>query len=464
MSEAEAAGAKLATDSKPNAGAKRTADAKPEAGAKPRRGRGWLVAGIGVLVAAGLAGYGIWSRSSTTAALKQNTDTSAIPQVQVIAAKNGPSQRTLTLPGDIEAWYQAAIYGQVSGYLSHWYMDYGAQVKAGDVLGTIDTPSLDAELAAAKAQLATTQANYNLAVLTAKRWTALAGTQAVSQQDVDVKKADAAAQKAQVAAAQQNVVKYEAMTAFKKLVAPFDGVVTARSVNIGDYVTANGGNTTQRGPSQPLFGVADVHKMRIFVSVPQNFSDALKPGLTATMTLPQAPGRKIGLQFLTTAKAVVAATRTVVTEFVIDNPQGTLWPGTYVNVQFAFPSDPDVLVMPEQAVLFRAQSTQVALVGDGDKIHLQDVTIGLNLGTDVQVVTGLKTTDKLVANPSLGLLEGQQVNVVQPAAGADPSGGSGSGQPAPGQPPAGQPGPPQAGQPASQGAQAASGAGPGSAK
>ena len=400
-------------------------------------------------------------------ALKQNTDTSAIPQVQVIAAKNGPSQRTLTLPGDIEAWYQAAIYGQVSGYLSHWYKDYGAEVKTGDVLGTIEAPSLDAELAAAKAQLATTQARYNLAVLAAKRWTALSGTQAVSQQDVDIKKADAVAQKAEVAAAQENVNKYQATAAFKKLVAPFDGVVTARNVNIGDYVTANGGNTTQRGPSQPLFGVADVHKMRIFVSVPQNFSDALKPGLTATMSLPQEPGQKIGLQFLTTAKAVVAATRTVVTEFVIDNPQGTFWPGTYVSVQFAFPSDPNVLVVPEQAVLFRAQGTQVALVGDGDKIHLQDVTIGLNLGTDVQVVTGLKTTDKLVANPSLGLLEGQQVKVVQPAAGADPSasptagqqppGQQNPGQQIPGQQGSGQQPPGQGGQPAANGA----GAGPG---
>ncbi len=426
--------------------------------AKAGRRWGWPLAGLGLLVAGGLAGYGIWSRHSATADLTQATDDSALPRVQVITAKNGPKQRTLTLPGNIEAWYQAAIYGQVTGYVSHWYKDYGAEVKAGDVLGAIETPSLDADLAAARAQLATVQANYNLAVLTAKRWTALAGTQAVAQQDVDIKKADAAAQKAQVAASQQNVIKYEAQTGFKKLVAPFDGVVTARGVNIGDYVSAAGSSPTATGTPQPLFTVADVHKLRIFVSVPQNFSDALRPGLTATMTLPQDPGKRIPLQFLTTAKAVVAATRTVVTELVIDNPAGELWPGAYVSVQFAFPGDPNVLIVPEQAVLFRAQGTQVALLGDGDKVHLQDVVIGRNLGTDVQITSGLKLDDKLVANPSLGLLEGQQVKVVEPAAGADPSASpaaqpskSQPGQPQPNQ---AQPGQPQASQQPSAGVQA----------
>ncbi|MDB5397205.1 MAG: efflux transporter periplasmic adaptor subunit [Rhodospirillales bacterium] len=422
---------------------------RAEKEARSRR-RGWLFAGLGVLLATALAGYGIWSRSSTTTQLKKSTVDSAIPQVQMVTPKNGPQQRLLVLPGNIEAWYQAAIYGQVVGYVSHWDKDYGAEVKAGDVLGTIEAPSLDADLAAARAQLVTVQARYTLAVLTAKRWTALSGTEAVAQQDVDIKNADAAELKAEVAAAQQNVVKFEAMSAFKTLAAPFDGVVTARNVNIGDYVGATGGNTTLRGSSQPLFTVADIHKLRVFVSVPQNFSDALQPGLTATMTLPQNPGNRIQLQFLTTAKAIVTATRTVVTEFVLDNAAGNLWPGTYVSVQFAFPSDPNVLIVPEQAVLFRAQGTQVALIGDGDKVHLQDVGIGLNLGTDVQVVSGLKLSDKLVANPSLGLLEGQQVKIVQPNAGADPSGSSSAAQ-------ASQP---QAGQAAQLGAQPATSTAP----
>jgi membrane fusion protein, multidrug efflux system len=410
---------------------------------RPRH-RGWLFVGLGVLLAGGLAGYGIWSRSTATSQLAKSTADAAIPQVQMIAPKNGPAQRTLTLPGNIEAWYQAAIYGQVTGYVSNWYKDYGAEVKAGDVLATIEAPSVDAELAAAKAQLATVQARYKLALLTAKRWTALAGTQAVAQQDVDVKQADAAAQKAEVAAAQQNVAKFEAMSAFKKVVAPFDGVVTARNVNIGDYViAASGGSQSARGPTQPLFIVADIHKLRVFVSVPQAFSDALRPGLTATITLPQNPGKSIPVQFLTTARAVTADTRTVVTEFVLDNPSGELWPGAYASVHFTFPGEPDLLIVPEQAVLFRAQGTQVALIGDDSKVHLQDVTLGRNLGTDVQILNGLKITDKLVASPSQGLLEGQQVKVVQPAPGATPSGDS-AGSP-PGQPQSNQP---QSNQPA----------------
>jgi len=407
-------------------------------GAPPRR-RGWLLAGLGLLVAGGLAGYGIWSRSSVTSDLKKSADDTSIPRVQVIAPKDGPSQGNLTLPGNIEAWYQAALYGQVTGYVSHWYKDFGAEVKSGDVLGTIDAPSLDAELASAKAQLTTVQAHYKLAVLTAKRWSALSGTQAVAQQDVDVKKADEVAQRADVEVAKQNIEKFEAMSAFKNLVAPFDGVVTARNVNIGDYVSASGSNPTARGLSQPLFTVADIHKLRIFVSVPQNFSDVLKPNLTAVMTLPQDASKQIPLQFLTTAKAISPTTRTIVTEFVIDNPTGDLWPGNFVSVIFTFPSNAKALIVPAQAVLFRAQGTQVALISDGDKIHLQEVGSGRNLGTDVQIVSGLQASDKLVANPSLGLLEGQQVKVVQPAPGADPSGG---GPP----PPASQPPAPPAGQ------------------
>lgn len=386
------------------------------------RGRGWLLAGAGLLLAGGLAGYGIWSRSQTEAALKKHADDAAIPRVQVVSPKPGPAERTLSLPGNLEAWFQASIYGQVTGYVSQWDKDYGAEVKAGDVLATIDTPALDAELAAARAQLATVQARYNLAVVTARRWSALSGTQAVSKQDVDVKKADEAAQKAEVAAAQGNVSRFEAMAAFKRVVAPFDGVVTARNTNIGDYVGAAGGDATPRSPSQPLFTVADIHKLRVFVSVPQNFSDGLKPGLSATLTLPQEPGRQIPAQFLTTARAVVPSTRTVVTELVLDNPRGEYWPGSYVSVRFTFPGEPNVLTVPEQAVLFRAQGTQVALLDGDGKVSLRDVTVGRNLGTEVQVVSGLAPGDKLVANPSLGLLDGQAVKVVQPAPGADPSG------------------------------------------
>lgn len=383
----------------------------------PSGHRGRALALIGVVVAGGLAAFGIWSRSDTVASLKQEADDAAIPRVQVVSPRPGPPHRTLTLPGNIAAWYEAPIYAQVSGYVAHWFKDYGAPVKAGDVLATIDTPSLDAQFAASKAKLAVAQARYKLAVITARRWAALAGTQAVAQQDVDVKAADAAEQKAEVAAAEQTVAQFQAMVAFKNLVAPFDGVVTARRTNVGDYVNATGGDSTVRTASAALFSVADIHKMRVFVSVPQDYAHALEPGLTATLTLPQNPGNPIPAQFLTTANAVNTPTRTIVTEFTVDNAKGELWPGTYASVHFDFPSDPNILIVPEQALLFRAQGLQVAVLDSQNRVHLQGVVLGRNLNTDVQIVSGLKPTDKIVGNPSLGLLDGQQVKIVQPVEG-----------------------------------------------
>jgi RND family efflux transporter MFP subunit len=370
--------------------------------------------------AVALAGFGIWSRSHSVSTLQTESDDAAIPRVQVGVPKAAPDQRTLVLPGSISAWYEAPIFAQVSGYVSHWYKDYGAAVKAGDVLATIEAPSLDAQFQAAQANLATTQARYQLAVVTAERWAALSGTQAVAQQDVDIKKADAVAQKTEVTAAQQNVARYAAQIAFKKLVAPFDGTVIARNTDIGDYVNAAGGDAGLRSPSTPLFSVADVHKLRIFASVPQEYADVLSPNLTATIILPQHPERKIPAQFLTTAKAIKPGSRTIVTELTLDNPNHDLWPGAYVDVHFTFPGAAGLLIVPEQALLFRSEGTQVALVGANDRIHLQNVTLGRNLGTNVEILSGLKASDRFVANPSLGLLEGQRVKTVQPVQGYQP--------------------------------------------
>ena len=397
--------------------------------AAPRH-RGRILGLIGLLVAAGLAAFGIWSRSDTVAQLKQEADDAAIPRVLVVLPKPGPPHRTLILPGNIDAWYEAPIYAQVSGYVAHWFKDYGAPVKAGDILATISTPSLDAQFEASRAKLAVAQARYKLAVTTAARWAALSGTEAVAQQDVDVKLADAAEQKAEVAAAQQTVAQYNALIAFKNLVAPFDGIVTARRTNIGDYVNTAGGDATVRSASTALFSVADIHRMRIFVSVPQDYADALSPGLTATLTLPQTPGDSIPAQFLTTANAVNTPTRTIVTEFTVDNAKGVLWPGTYVSVHFNFPSDPNILILPEQALLFRGQGMQVAVLDDQNRVHLQGVVLGRNLNTDVEIVSGLKATDKVVASPSLGLLDGQQVKIVQPVQGYQTDSSSTPGVPA----------------------------------
>ena len=371
-----------------------------------------LIALIAVFLAVILAAWGLWDRHSHLADLRTATTEDAVPDVQLISPTRGPASRSLNLPGTINAWYAAPIYAQVSGYVQMWFKDYGASVQKGTLLATIDAPSLDEQFETAKANLAVAQARYNLAKVTAHRYSALSGTQAVAQQEVDVQVATATAQKSEVEAAQHEVARYQAMEAFKNVVAPFDGVVTARNTDVGSYVSAAGGDVHSSGGSSELFSVSDIHKLRIYVSVPQDYSSVLKPGLTASLTLSQFPGRTFPAQFLTTANAFNPQTRTVVTELTVDNPNHMIWPGTYTDVHFKIPSDPDILIVPEQALLFRDQGMQVALVRPDGTVHLQDVKLGLNLGQTVQVVAGLKPTDRFINDPSAGLLEGEHVHVV----------------------------------------------------
>jgi membrane fusion protein, multidrug efflux system len=376
-----------------------------------------LMTALPVVVAAALLIGGIVERERALGKLRHVAKAQSVAAVQIIAPTPGPTQRPLVLPGTVSAWYQAPIFAQVSGYVRAWYADYGATVKAGQLLATIDTPSLDAQYAAAQADLHVAQANYRLAVTTAKRWQALEGTVAVSQQEVDVQTAGAEARKAMLEAAEQNVARYAALEAFKRVVAPFDGVVTARLTDVGSYVNAAGGDVSVRGPSTELFTVADVHELRVFVSVPQDYADQLVSGLTAQIHLPSQPGNLIEAKYLTTARAFSTNTRTAVTELTVDNSNHALWPGTYVDVTFQVPSDPKVLTMPEEALIFRAAGTQVAVVDANNRVHLRDITLGHNLGTTVQVTSGLAPGDRLVNNPPAGLLDGETVQPVTPVPG-----------------------------------------------
>jgi membrane fusion protein (multidrug efflux system) len=386
----------------------------------PRRIRSRLLMVIAALLASGVVALGIYQRYANVADLRNIADEESIPQVQVISPLPGPATRTLTLPGNIHAWYSAPIYAQVSGYVLKWLKDYGAEVKAGQLLATIDAPAVDEQYESALANLDVAQTNYKLAVVTADRWSALAGTQAVSQQEVDVEVANAAAQKAQVHAAEHQVARYKVLEGFKNIVAPFDGVVTSRNTDVGNYVNAAGGDVSARGSTDELFSVADIHEMRVFVSVPQDYSAMLKPGLTATLSLPQYPDKVFKATFDTTANAFNPQTRTAVAELLVPNPDHLIWPGTYANVHFVAPMDQNVLIVPEQALLFRAQGMQVALVGPDNKVHLRDVKLGLNLGQNVQVVSGLKRTDRLIVSPSAGILEGEQVRIVEGVPGIRP--------------------------------------------
>jgi membrane fusion protein, multidrug efflux system len=378
---------------------------------RTKRGRRWLLFGIAGLVAAGIAASGIVDRQQNLSHLKTVAKQQALPKVALVSPEPGPKTQELLLPGDVAAWHQARIYAQVSGYVREWYKDYGAPVRKGELLAEISTPGLDQQLEQARSQLDVAQQKYSLAKLTAQRWQKLAGTSAVSQQTVDVYTADAAAQESQVQAAKFNVGRYEALEAFKRVEAPFDGIITARLTDIGAYVEATGGNAGQSGHMQELFAIADVNKLRIFVSVPQDYSEYIVPGLGATMTLPQFPGQIFHPTVDTTAHAFNESSRTVLVELQLDNPGRKILPGSYAELKFQVPIQEGILTIPEQSLLFRAQGLQVALVQDG-KVHLQEVQVGLNLGEKVQVVSGLKPSDRLIANPSEGLLDGQAVQVV----------------------------------------------------
>jgi membrane fusion protein (multidrug efflux system) len=376
-----------------------------------------LIFGLPAVLVVALLVYGLVGRERSLAAVTRVSNEQAIVPVQVISPQRGPPTRPLVLPGTVRAWYEAPIFAQVAGYVQNWNEDYGADVKAGQLLATIDAPGLDAQYAAAKANLSVAQANYRLAVSTAARWQALAGTPAVSKQEVDVQAAGAEARKAEMEAASQEVARYAALEAFKRVVAPFDGVVTARLTDVGSYVNAAGGDVSVRGSSTELFTVADVHEMRVFVSVPQDYASLLGPNITATLHEPSQPGRTIQAKFLTTARAFNANTRTAETELTVDNSNHSLWPGTFVDVVFEVPTDPAVLTMPEAALIFRADGAQVAVVDAQNRVHLRNVTLGQNLGQTVQVTSGLSPGDKLVNNPPAGLLEGQSVQPVTPVTG-----------------------------------------------
>lgn len=373
--------------------------------------RGKLVLLAVILLAIALAAWGIVQRGAHYHSLAGVTEEAAIPPVTLIAPQSGPKTRQVDLPANLAAWYEAPIYAQVSGYVKMWYKDYGAHVKRGDVLAEINTPSIDAQYEAAKAHYNVILARYNLAVITTHRWTALKGTQAVSRQEVDVQAANAAAQKAELEAARHDVDRFQALEDFKKIVAPFDGIVTSRLVNVGDYVNAGGGNVSSRGTASELFSVADVHRMRVFVSVPQDFASVISPKIEAELTVPQYPGSRFRATFLATANAFNAATRTVTTELTLDNSDNLLWPNSYATAHISAPGNPNILILPEGAIIFRAEGTQVAKVIN-NHAHLVNVKVGINFGTTVQVLSGLTKDDRVVANPTADLLEGDEVRIV----------------------------------------------------
>ncbi|APH53453.1 Acriflavin resistance periplasmic protein [Granulibacter bethesdensis] len=346
--------------------------------------------------------------------LKDETDYNAIPDVTVVKPKLASNQHKLTLPGTLDAWYQAKIYPQATGYVKMWYKDYGAVVKAGDVLAEINTPMLDAEYNQAKADYEAKVAKYNLAKISAERWHNMKKANAVSGQSVSVADANLQSGYAEMQAAAHTVAKYEALERFKTIVAPFDGVVTARNINVGDYVRSGTGEHGEEDEATQMFTVSDMHKMRLFVSVPQNFATILQPGMTANITLPQDPGKVYKADFLTIARSFNSDTRTAITEFVLDNPDHALWPGTFASVHFTAPVPYKSFEIPTATLVFQEPGLQVAVIDKNNHVHFKDIKVGTMADTSTTVTEGVKEDDVLIKNPPSDLLEGQTVRITKP--------------------------------------------------
>jgi RND family efflux transporter MFP subunit len=397
----------------------------PEAAISTERLRrvGLIAAGVAILIAA----LGIVVRLIHAHSVAQWTNAQAIPTVAVVEPQRGVTGLQTVLPGNIQAWYEAPIYARVNGYLKQWYFDYGARVKKGQVLAEIDAPDLDAQRAAAQANLKSAlaqvdvrKAQMDFARTTYIRWRD-SPKGVVSEQEQESKKADwgsaNAAYEASLADvnADRGVVdRLNALERFKYLVAPFDGIVTERNTDIGALI--NAGSGAGGGGAPVLFKVADVHEMRVYVQVPQAISAGIHAGLAADLILPQYPERVFRATVATTAGAINAAARTLLVELQADNPNGVLQPGTFAEVHFELPPNPNVIHVPASALIFREAGTQLALIGPDNRAELRPVTLGRNLGTEVEVLKGLKPSDRVINSPPDSLANGDLVSIQGAAA------------------------------------------------
>jgi RND family efflux transporter MFP subunit len=395
-----------------------------------------------LIIAAGAAAAGIFVRWRDEAAVKHWTVAQAVPAVSYVLPRPDGAASRLILPGDIEAWYEAPIYARVNGYLKNWYFDYGAHVKAGQLLAEIDAPDLDASYAAAEAKLVNAKALVNVreaelqfAKTTYERWRN-SPKGVVSIQETTAKKGDfdsatarLNAALADVNAAQGEVDRLKALESFKSVVAPFAGVVTERNTDIGALINAGSGVGGGSGPV--LFKVADVHEMRIFVQVPQRMSAEIRVGQKADLYLPQFPDKSFEATVATTARAINPSARTLLVELHASNPDGVLQPGSYTEVHFSLPPDPNVLSIPTSTLIFRRHGMQVAVIGDDNKIKLKKISIGRNLGSRVEVLSGLLPSDRVVVSPPDSLAGGELVRIAEetPANGHEPGSGLGGEKP-----------------------------------
>jgi membrane fusion protein (multidrug efflux system) len=372
----------------------------------------------GAIGAAALAWIGVSDRARATQEVEAWTEKQALPTVRVVHAQRGPMDEDLTLPGSLNAYYTGSLYARASGYVTDWHKDLGARVRKDEILVSISAPDLDQQLAEARATLVQlqaaidqAQANADLSAATNKRTARLVAQGWSSEERGDTDRFTAASRtaslsvaKANLVAQQANVNRLEELTRFKEIKAPFDGIVTARNVDIGDLLTAGGTS------GRPLYRISDIHRMRVYVNVPQAFLAAMKPGLKASLHVPGLE-ETFAAEVTSTANAVAEDSRKGLVELQADNPDGKLWPGAFAEIQFHIPSNPGTLRLPATALVFNRNGTLVAHVQDDHRIALTPVTLGRNLGNEVEVRAGVTTADRLVDNPQEFLATGDIVRV-----------------------------------------------------
>jgi RND family efflux transporter MFP subunit len=368
----------------------------------------WLILAISLAVVAAVLFWGILSRVRAGRVVRTETVQAAVTAVSVVSPKQGAPTQEIILPGNVQPFTSSPIYSRTNGYLRKWYVDIGARVKQGQLLAVIDAPEVDQQVEQSNSNLNTAKANLALAEITRNRYQGLLKSKAVAQQDVDNAEGTYNANKAIVEADQANVKQLQAMQSFERIYAPIDGVVTARNTDIGDLI--NSGSAA--GIKTDLFHIVQPGMLRVYVNVPEEYSQGIKNGMTAQLSLAEFPGRKFQGKLVRTADAINITTRTLLIEIDVNNPTGTLFSGAYAEVHLALPAQTSTLVIPVNTLMFRSEGLHVAIVRDG-KVVLAAVTPGHDFGNTIEIVSGLKADDKVILNPPDSIVSGQEVQIVQ---------------------------------------------------
>ncbi|MBC5768181.1 efflux RND transporter periplasmic adaptor subunit [Ramlibacter albus] len=377
----------------------------PETVNRPSRRTLWVAGGVLLVAAAVVVVVGVAARRSQAAKLNERAAAQVTRTVVVISPASAGETAAIELPARIEAWARAPLYARVSGYLKSWKADIGTAVKAGQLLAEIETPELDQQLLQAQAELATARANAELSANTAKRWQDLLASGMVARQAVDEKLGDLTAKQSAVRAASANVERNLALKRFTRIVAPFDGVVTARNTDVGALINVGG------APGTELFVVSDTRKLRVYVNVPQNLVAQLKPGARAELTVPERADKQYAATVASMSNAITASSGSMLVQLTVENPAGELLPGSFANVSFALPRAAGTLSIPPSALIFNKAGLRVATVGADNKVVLKPVTVLRDLGTTIEIASGLQATDRVIESPPDGVETGDVVSV-----------------------------------------------------